>query len=204
VNAKYGQTYFNAEECVQVDILNESCENVTVHTGTRHKIHEIGTNLKMYGLGSAIILETDSEQDATILKLLNDSIMNDVKFRNEQRPRLQLIVVSPDFAALDLICQDLEIARHHQQCSREDMEETIRVIQRQADKLVRMIDNLDDQVTDKFKKLTDDYVTSCLNEIEQHAVNHRETAKTSTGIRKQLMKAFVPYVVYMNQDGGFK
>lgn len=204
VTAKYGQTYFNPEECLHTDILAESCDHVTVHMGTQHKIHEVGMNLKMYGLGSAIIIETNNEKDVTVLKLVGNAIINESKFRPNQRPTLQLIVFSPNFPKLDAICQDLEIARHHQQCSREDMEETIRIIQRQADKLVRLVDDLHEQVSDTFKTRTSDFVESCVDEINRHTDHHRETARATAGIRKQLLKAFSPFVIYANPDGGFK
>lgn len=204
VNAKYGQPYINPLDCINTDLLKESCSDLVINTGINHALQNIGTNLRMYGLGTAIILETSNEKDVTMLKLLSNSIINETKFRNEQAPVLQLIVLNPNFAKIDIICQDLELAKHHQQCSREDMEEVVRVIKRQADKLDRMGDMMEGQLSPSFKKLTGDYVTSCLNEIALQNDKHKVTAAQTTNIRKKLMHAFLPFIVYMNKDGGFK
>lgn len=204
VNAKFGETYFRPEECVNFDILNASCEDVTVHVGSQHPIHDIGMHLKAYGLGTAIILETTNEKDVTLLKLFGDSVINESKFRPDSKPTLQLIVQAKNFSKMNLICQDLEIARHHQQCSREDMDETIRVIQRQADKLVRMVDILQETMSDAFKQSTNVFVQSCVDEINTQTNRHRETTKNTAALRKQLMRAFSNHVIYTNPNGGFK
>lgn len=204
VAAKYGQTYINPLECINTGVLRDTCHDVIIHTDTSHKIHEIGTHLKMYGLGTAIILETSHEPDVTMLKLMDNSIIDESKFRNEQKPILQLIVVSPNFKKLNVICQDLELARHYQQCSREDTDEVIRVIKRQADKLERMSEVMGEQLTDSFKKLTSDYLVSCLNEIDVQTEKHRLTTTKTTNLRRKLMHTFMPFVTYTHKDGGFK
>lgn len=202
VGAKFSHAYSNPTEYLNMPTL-ESCSNIVVHTNS-HRIHEIGLYLKMYGLSTAIIIETPDVNEATILRLLEQTVINESQFAPDKCPRLQLIVGANDLSSIDTLCLELDEARFNQQCSREDTETQVRKIQRMANHLTRLVDDLEEKASQAFKNNSISYANHCMSEIDRYTAEHKKITKTTTVLRKQLMKTMMPMITYMGPDSGFK
>ena len=203
-NAKYGQAYPNPASVMNMASIAESCPTAIIHTSGTHRIHAIGNYLKMYGLGTAIVIETSDPNEATILRLLEQTVIDDTQFDKGKCPNLQLIISTDDLTVLDPICVELDEARFNQQCSREDTEESVRKVQRMANHINRLITEMEEKATSAFKRQTVDYANQCLEEIERYTVLHKNVTRTTTSLRKQLMRAFMPMISHMTDNSGFK
>jgi hypothetical protein len=204
VSAKYGQAYPNPADYMNMTAIIESCPSAIVHASGATRIHAIGNYLKMYGLGSSIIVETSDPNEATILRLLEQSVIDETVFPALKCPKLQLIVSTEGLTTLDPICAELDEARFNQQCSREETETNVRKVQRIANHLTRLIDEIEEKASVAFKKETVDYANRCIVEIERYTDLHRHVTKTTTLLRKQLMRGFIPMISFKNKDSGFE
>ena len=150
------------------------------------------------------MIEANDANEATILRLLEQSVINDSQFALDKLPKLQLIVTTEDLTILDPVCAELDEARFNQQCSREDTETSVRKVQRMANHINRLVEEMEEKASVAFKRQTTDYANHCLAEIDRYQTLHRHVSKTTTSLRKQLMRAFMPMISYMTDDSGFK
>jgi len=141
-----------------------------------------------------MILSTDSEAEAMMLRLLENDIINQPQGKG-RAPSLQMILKDPDFDELKKLCEPLDEYRNGEYSRKADTKYT-NVIQRNVERLTATISDLDSMLSPEFMAQVDQFASHAYEEINRIRSANRSQSSKATVARKQLLNKLLSYAIY--------
>jgi hypothetical protein len=195
VESRYGYLYRDPAPWFNVDIVAANCPSAFFHCSETHIIHKLGGYLKNFGLRTCLIIETPREDEAVMLRLLGDQLINHNHGTKSRAPVLQLILENPDWNALEDVCQPLE-AYKRLEGKRKDEIRATNLLQKQIDRITTTVEDLDGVVGDEYRDQTAKFIEASHSEIERIRSDGRASARTATSARRTLTRKLLSYSSY--------
>lgn len=199
IESQNGFLYKSPEPWFNEPFILASCPSAVFHTSETHLLHEYGDLLKNLGLRSSMIIETNDSDEALILRMIIDQVINVVPNARNKPPILQMILKDPEWDALAEVSAPLWSYRASGQKRLDDHLSSM-LMQKQVDRLVDMVNDTSSSLSDRFLRDTQQYIESITDEIERIQKESRDLAKTISRARKALHKKLISYAIYLNED----
>lgn len=195
VEARYGYIYREPSPWFNVNIVTDNCPDTIFHCSETHKIHKYGGYLKHFGLRTCMILEAKTEEDAVMLRMLEDQLVIPNTTMKARAPVLQLILNNPDYQALDALCEPIDAYKKDEYKRKGDIKAT-NVLQRQIDRVMMTVEDLRLAIGEDYIKQAGEFVDNSYAEIERiRKVNKSEAAKVAVA-RRSLRKKLLSYATF--------
>lgn len=195
VDSRYGYIYRTPEPWFNISVVNANCPSAIVHKSETHVLHTYGGYLKNFGLRTALLIEVASTEEAVLLRMLADQIVNQDHGTKSRIPSLQLILENPDWKALEELCEPLKAYKRLEPKRRGDVKGT-NLLQKQIDRVNMTIDDLDGVICDAYREQTTKFIEDSYAEIERIRAETRTASRKATTARRHLTRKLLSHATF--------
>jgi hypothetical protein len=193
-DSNYMHSFADIESCFNQTWLTTTCQNATVYFSENHALHEIGKHLKNAGLRSSLIIQTDDPNDAMLLQLTQDGVIETVL--DKDKPVLQMVLCDPDFDLMNARVEALKAIRVAQEKSRDEVRHATD-IQRINLRLTLAMQDIGSDLSPEFVDAANVFTIACATEMSRIHEDNRILAKNAGHERKILLKTLLSHATFI-------